>query len=76
MNQSRRFSLIEACTSTAFGFIFSILAGMVVYPLFGHAFSLQQNLGIVLIFTLLSVVRSYVVRRVFNALQKLQERAQ
>jgi biopolymer transport protein ExbB/TolQ len=65
MSQTRRHSIIEALAGTAIGLIVSILASMVVYPLFGHSFTLTQNTGITLIFTVLSVVRSYCVRRAF-----------
>lgn len=66
MSQSRRHSLIETIAGTAFGFVLSVLASMVIYPLFGHAFSLSQNIGITIIFTVLSIARGYVVRRLFN----------
>lgn len=67
MNQSRLESFIEACTNTGIGFVGSIILGLIVYPLFGHAFTLSQNVGITLVFTVWSVVRSYAVRRWFNA---------
>jgi hypothetical protein len=57
MTQTRRHSALEAIAGTAIGLIASVLASTVVYPLFGHAFSLPQNIGITLIFTVLSVVR-------------------
>ena len=67
MNQTRIGSLIEACISTAIGFIGSILLGLIVYPMFGHSFTFAQNIGITVAFTVWSIVRSYVVRRWFNA---------
>lgn len=70
MTQSRRHSMIEACAGTAIGFVVSVLASMVVYPAHGHRFTLAENISITLIFTVLSVVRSYVVRRAFNALHR------
>ena len=66
MTQSRRHSLIETVTGVAVGFVVSVLASMVVYPLFGHAFTLGQNVGITIIFTVLSIARGYCVRRLFN----------
>lgn len=67
MSQSRMGSFIEACTHTAVGFVFSILLSLIVYPLFGHAFTLMENVGITTIFTLASIIRGYFVRRWFNA---------
>ncbi len=68
MTQSRRHSFIEAMAGTAIGFVISVLASMVVYPLFGHAFTLHQNIGITAIFTVLSIARGYAVRRLLNML--------
>lgn len=67
MNQSRLSSLIEACIGTAVGFAISLALSLVVYPAFGHAFTLAQNFWITAIFTVASVARGYVIRRWFNA---------
>lgn len=52
--------------STAIGFVMSLVLGYVVYPMFGHTFTLAQNVGITAIFTIASIARGYVVRRWFN----------
>lgn len=67
MEQSKIGSLIEAIVHTAVGFVISIALSMVVYPMFGHAFTLAQNVGITAIFTVASIARGYYVRRFFNA---------
>lgn len=64
--QTRRQSLIETVAGVAIGFLLSIAASFVVYPLFGHSFTLSQNIGITIIFTMLSIARGYGVRRFFN----------
>lgn len=66
MSQTRRQSLIETVVGTATGFVFSILLSIVVYPMFGHSFTLAQNAGITVIFTIASIARGYGVRRFFN----------
>lgn len=66
IQQTRRQSLIETLAGVAIGFAVSVLASLVIYPLFGHAFSLSQNVGITVVFTVLSIVRGYGVRRFFN----------
>lgn len=65
--QSKISSFIEACVHTAVGFVISLLLSLIVYPLFGHSFSLAQNVGITFIFTISSIARGYAVRRWFNA---------
>ena len=67
MSQSRLGSLCESLTNVAIGFTVSWLASLVVFPLFGVHTSPAQNAGITLIYTGISIVRSYVVRRWFNA---------
>jgi hypothetical protein len=66
--QSRIASLVETLCGVLIGFLVSLAAGWVVYPWFGHAFTLLQNIGITFVFTVLSIVRGYVVRRLFNRL--------
>lgn len=67
MTQTRLQSLIEALVNVGIGMVVSVLLSLVVYPLFGHAFTLAQNVGLTLVFTVASIVRSYAVRRWFNA---------
>lgn len=67
MGQSKFSSLIEACINTAIGFLTTLVLAPIVYPIFGHAFTLAQNLGITAIFTVVSILRGYAVRRWFNA---------
>lgn len=66
MSQSRRASFAEACLNVVLGYWIAILAQLAIFPLFGLAVSLEQNLGIGLAFTLVSLVRSYLLRRLFN----------
>lgn len=67
MSQKKLHSFAEACTSTTIGFWLSYGAGFIVYPLlFGVTFSPAQLGGITAIFTVISILRGYVVRRVFN----------
>ena len=65
MTQSRRQSMIETVAGVAIGFAVSIALSYIVYPLFGHSFTLGQNIGITVIFTVASIVRGYLVRRLF-----------
>jgi hypothetical protein len=67
MKQSRKASFAEALTNTAIGYLVALLTQLVAFPLFGLTASLGQNLGIGLVFTGVSIVRSYVLRRLFEA---------
>lgn len=67
MNQTRLGSLIEACMNTAIGLAVSMVANALVFPLFGFRPSLAENVAISVIYTVISIARSYIVRRWFNA---------
>ncbi len=66
--QSRMMSMVEAIVNVLVGFWIAVFAQMLVLPLFGLHASLSQNLGMGLIFTVVSLIRSYLLRRFFNAL--------
>ena len=69
MRQSRLRSRVEAVANVAVGHGLRSGAGPVV-PLFGLEATLQQSLGIGAIFTLVSLMWGYLLRRVFEAVQK------
>lgn len=66
MTQSRKMSLLETIISTAIGYLVAVVTQICVFPLFGINIPLQDNMAIGAIFTVVSIVREYVVRRVFN----------
>ncbi|GIX11774.1 MAG: hypothetical protein KatS3mg116_3484 [Elioraea sp.] len=69
MKQSRTMSLIEAVANVAVGFGVAVLAQVVLFPLFGLDVTLTDNLLIGAIFTAVSIVRSYALRRLFEAIR-------
>ncbi|WP_314435901.1 DUF7220 family protein [Massilia timonae] len=72
MTQTRLGSLIEAIINVLIGFGINFTANMLIFPLFGFHITPGANLALGLIYTVISVVRSYAVRRWFNArLQRL-----
>lgn len=64
--QSKKDSLIESITNVSIGYVVAILTQIVVFPLFDINTSWYENLGIAACFTVVSVIRSYVVRRFFT----------
>jgi hypothetical protein len=66
MSQSRKGSAFEAFVNIAVGLIVSVIANHLVFPLFGFVPSLGQNIAITAIYTAISFIRSYCLRRVFN----------
>ena len=72
MSQTKTQSMTEALVSTAVGFGMSIVLGLIVYPMFGHSFTVTQNIGITAIFTVASILRGYGLRRLFNHLHSVR----
>ena len=72
--QTRLESFFEITLNTATGFIISWAVTLWVLPLFGHAVTYSQSFHITSIFTLISILRSYVCRRAFNfrAVRRIQ----
>ena len=70
MNQSKKQSMIEASVGTLVGILTSMVTQAIVYPLYGFDVTFSQNLVITFIFTIVSLVRGYLVRRFFNNIKK------
>ena len=67
--QTRTQSLIEAWANVIVGFGINFSANLVILPLFGYTPSLRDNFVIGLLYTVVSLARSYVLRRWFNGLK-------
>jgi len=72
MKQSRLMSLVESLVNVLVGYGVAVVTQMAVFPLFGLAVTVTENLLIGLIFTAVSIVRSYALRRGFEALRVRQ----
>lgn len=66
MNQTKLGSLIESMMNVAIGYSIALASQIIVFPLFGIHIPLSSNLAIGGVFTIISIARSYVIRRWFN----------
>ena len=64
--QPRRMALLEAATNVIVGFGLAVLVQLLAFPAFGIRVSFGENLVIGSVFTVVSLVRSYVLRRLFE----------
>ena len=71
--QTKKQSLIESLTSTTIGIIIGIVLNLTILPIFGYPVSLSDSLWISVIFTVVSIIRSYIIRRWFNSKEKINE---
>lgn len=67
MNQSRLESFIECAVNIAIGYGVALISQIIIFPIFGIEVDITTNLKIGLWFTVISLARSYVIRRWFDA---------
>lgn len=65
--QTRMSSFVESLVNVLIGYGVALASQLLIFPFFDIHISLQENICIGLWFTLISIVRSYVLRRWFNA---------
>jgi divalent metal cation (Fe/Co/Zn/Cd) transporter len=66
VGQSKKHSFYESIMNVAIGYFISMAAQLIIFPLYDIHISLSSNLTIGLWFTVVSIVRSYFLRRYFN----------
>lgn len=67
LGQPKHRSLVEALVNVLVGYGVAVTAQVVLFPIWGISIPLKSNLEIGLAMTVVSIVRSYLLRRAFNA---------
>ena len=67
--QTKKRSLIEAVSNTIIGLGTSFLIQLIIYPALNIPVSIGQNVIITAVFFIVSIIRSYLVRRLFNSIK-------
>lgn len=73
--QSRIGSILESVANITIGFGVALASQMLIFPLYGVHLPLADNLWITLWFTIISLARSYALRRAFNSITVRRLRA-
>jgi hypothetical protein len=68
--QTRLMSLVETMTNILVGLVISFLSQIVIFKVYNVSLSTQQNVEITLYFTIISILRSYALRRFFNSIRR------
>lgn len=68
--QTRIQSMIESVINVAIGYVVALGAQLLIFPLFSIHIPLGQNLAIGGIFTLVSIARSFILRRLFSRIHR------
>lgn len=71
MKQSRLHSLLEAISNAVTGYLVAVLANMLILPLFGLYPTVSESFLIGAAFTLVSLARSYGLRRLFESFRRV-----
>lgn len=74
MKQSRTMSLVQSLTNVAVGYGIAVVTQIVVFPLFGLTTTLAENMAMGAIFTVVSIARSYMLRRLFETKSQIRLR--
>lgn len=69
MKQSRPMSLVESVANVIVGYGVAVVTQILIFPIFGLHTTLAQNLKIGAAFTLVSLARSFALRRLFERIR-------
>ena len=69
MKQSRLMSLVESIANVAVGYGVAVVTQILIFPIFGLHTTLAQNLKMGAVFTVVSIARSFALRRVFETIR-------
>ena len=67
--QTRKASFAESLMNVAIGYGIALASQIIVFPMFGIHIPLSSNIGIGVIFTVVSIGRSFALRRLFEVLR-------
>ncbi|WP_220124983.1 hypothetical protein [Roseovarius sp. TE539] len=70
MTQGRAISALEALANIVLGWIVALATQLLVFPVMGLSVTVAQHLGVGAAFTIVSFVRSYCLRRLFERLAR------
>ena len=76
MKQSRLMSFVEALANVVLGYGVAVVTQILIFPVFGLHTTLAQNLSMGGIFTGVSIIRSFLLRRAFEGLRAQSIRTQ
>jgi hypothetical protein len=75
MKQSRLMSLVESVANVIVGYGVAVVTQILIFPVFGLQTTLGQNLAMGGVFTIVSLARSFLLRRLFEAIRVAGARA-
>lgn len=68
--QTRVGSIVETIAGTVIGYVVAVVANVLILPAFGYPVTFSDANGIAVAFTIISLLRGYFVRRLFNRIRR------
>lgn len=65
-SQRKLHSFMESIVNVLVGYGVGLVSQILIFPLYGIQVGLGTNISIALWFTIISIIRSYILRRAFN----------
>ncbi|WP_245451320.1 DUF7220 family protein [Georhizobium profundi] len=62
-------SLVESVANVIIGYGVAVVTQILIFPIFGLHTTLEQNLQMGAVFTVVSIARSFALRRLFEAVR-------
>lgn len=72
-SQSKKMSILESITNTVIGLLTSFYIQLLIFPIFGIHVTTGTNIKITAIFFIVSFIRSYTTRRIFNKINNYKK---
>ena len=69
MKQSRLMSLVESVANVIVGYGVAVITQILIFPAFGLHATLAANMTLGVLFTLVSLARSFALRRIFEGVR-------
>ena len=66
MAQNKKMSALESFANVLVGYVVAVLSQMIIFPALGYNISTRDNFLTGIFFTIISLIRSYTLRRIFN----------
>ncbi len=67
--QTKKASLVESILNVVIGYVIAVASQMIIFPMYGFHLTLWQSLSMGVIFTFISIARSFGLRRFFEHLR-------
>jgi hypothetical protein len=64
--QTKKHSMLESITNTSIGLLTTLIFSPIIYSMIGMEYTYSQLGMATVLFTILSIIRGYIIRRWFN----------